>query len=346
MKILVTGGAGFVGSNLAISIKKKYPHYIVTCVDNLKRSGSELNLQRLKELNILFIHADIRNKEDLFTIPSFDILIDACADPSVLAGINSPIDQVINTNLIGTLNCLELAKKYNAGFIFLSTSRVYPIDYLNQIKYIECDTRYEWCDIKGIDELQIMEGSRSFYGFTKYSSELLIQEYEYYFNLKTIINRCGVIAGPGQMGKSDQGIITFWLAQHYWNRDLKYIGFNGSGKQVRDILYIDDLFDLVDYQIHNIDILKGDLYNVGGGIDSNISLLELTTLCNQITGNQLNIEKSTESRTGDVRIYITDNSKVFNKTGWSPKTTTNQIVEYVFNWIKNNENSLKNILVR
>lgn len=345
MKILITGGAGFVGSNLAIMLKSKYPHYNIICLDNLKRRGSELNLSLLKIYGIDFIHGDIRNKEDLSNIPYFDTLIDACADPSVLAGVETPIEQAINTNLIGTLNCLELAKKYNANFIFLSTSRIYPIKLINDIEYTEDNTRFVWKNYSGISEDFPLDDSRSFYGFTKYASELLIKEYNYYHNVKSVINRCGVITGPGQMGKIDQGILVFWLAQHFWKKELKYIGFGGEGKQVRDMLHIKDLFDLIDTEIHNIDIVNNKTYNVGGGIKSSVSLLELTNMCQQVTGNKINIEKSSLDRPGDIRIYITDNTKITSDTNWTPKYTSDKIVEETFNWIKNNESLLKNILL-
>jgi CDP-paratose 2-epimerase len=345
MKILITGGAGFVGSNLAIMLKNKYPYYDITCLDNLKRKGSELNLPLLKSVNINFIHADIRNKEDLSAISHFDTIIDACADPSVLAGIETPIEQAVNTNLIGTLNCLELAKKYNSNFIFLSTSRVYPIKLINNIEYTEANTRFIWKDYSGINENFPLDESRSFYGFTKYASELLIKEYNYYHNIKSVINRCGVITGPGQMGKIDQGILVFWLAQHFWKKDLKYIGFGGKGKQVRDMLHIKDLFDLIDIEIHNMDIVNNKIYNVGGGLKSSVSLLELTELCQQVTGNIIKVEKSSLDRPGDIRIYITDNTKINTDTNWIPKYTSEDIVKETFDWIKDNKSLLKNILI-
>lgn len=353
MKILITGGAGFVGSNLAINLKNKYKDYTVTCIDNLKRRGSELNLNKFNRLGIRFNHVDIRHKEDLECIDQFDILIDACADPSVLSGVNSPVKQVVDTNLIGTMNCLELAKKFNANFIFLSTSRVYPIVLLNNINYTENDTRFQisknqsmaGVSLNGIGEDFSLSGSRTFYGFTKYTSELLIEEYNYYSNIKYVINRCGVISGPGQMGKIDQGILTFWLSQHYWKKKLKYIGFGGSGKQLRDILYIGDLFELIDYQIHNMKTVNGKLFNVGGGNYSNASLLELTNICENITGNKLEIESLNETRIGDIRLYITDNSKVEREIGWRPTHNVNDILEKTFSWMVKNEKELKNVLI-
>lgn len=352
MKILITGGAGFVGSNLGIELKTKYPTYEITALDNLKRRGSELNLNRFHEHNIQFIHADIRNAEDLQEVEAFDILIDASAEPSVLAGITSPITQVVNNNLVGTLNCLELAKKFDAKFIFLSTSRVYPIKNLENALFEEKESRFTWTNnqelggisAKGISEDFSLTGSRSFYGMTKLASELLIQEYNELLGMKTVINRCGVITGPYQMGKVDQGVVVLWAARHFWKQKLNYIGYGGEGKQTRDILHVKDLFNLIDWQIHNIESINGELFNVGGGNECSISLQELTKICEEVSGNQIEIQKVIENRSADIRIYVTDNTKVTERTGWKPTYTPKAIMEEIFEWLKNNETQLKKIL--
>src|SRR5438128_1089745 len=140
--ILITGGAGFVGSNLALKLKLDYPGAKITVLDNLKRRGSELSLKRLKDADITFVHGDIRNKEDL-VFEKVDLLLECSAEPSVLAGINSAPDYLMNTNLVGTLNCLEIARAHNAACLFLSTSRVYPISYINELAFKETASRFE-----------------------------------------------------------------------------------------------------------------------------------------------------------------------------------------------------------
>lgn len=352
MKILITGGAGFVGSNLALMLKSKYNTYQFFCLDNLKRRGSELNIPRLKEAGIEFIHGDIRNKEDLDIFSELDFIIDASAEPSVLAGINSSSFQLINSNLIGTVNCLELAKKIKASFIFLSTSRIYPIKNIENIAFEEKETRFSAIDSqelpgissKGLAENFPLEGARSLYGATKLASELIIQEYNDIFGVKAIINRFGVITGPWQMGKVDQGVVVLWLARHFWKKKLSYVGYGGTGKQVRDILHVADLVDLVDYQIHNIDALNGEIFNAGGGNEVSISLKELTQYCQEITGNTIEIEAVQETRMADIRMYITDNSKVTAATGWVPKRSVKQTLQETFDWMKANEDILKRIL--
>lgn len=352
MKILITGGAGFVGSTLAINLKSKYPFYDILSLDNLKRRGSELNVSRLQEKGIQFIHGDIRNNEDLDLFDKLDIIIDASAEPSVLAGIHSPVSQLINSNLFGTANCLELANRHKAIFIFLSTSRVYPIRTLESCNYGELDTRFTWIDnqeirgvsSKGVTESFPMEGSRSFYGASKLASELLITEYTELKELKTVINRCGVISGPWQMGKVDQGVLVLWLARHYFKGELAYIGYGGSGKQMRDVLHVDDLFRLVDAQIHNIEQYNGQTINVGGGSEISFSLQELTMLCQEVTGNKVKISSIKENRIADVRIYVSDCTKLNQLTGWKPKKDLRTLIEDTFEWINNNERNLKKIL--
>jgi CDP-paratose 2-epimerase len=351
-KILITGGMGFVGSNLATELKIKYPEYTILTFDNLKRRGSELNLDRLKKIGVEFIHGDIRNKSDFDEVGKVDCIIDAAAEPSVLAGIDNSPEYLIDTNLNGTINTLYFAQKHKADFVFLSTSRVYPIARLEQINFVEQENRFEIVkeqDVQGISTNGISEdfpidGARSFYGATKLASELLAREFFQFTNMRGIINRCGVIAGPWQMGKIDQGVTALWVARHFYKKSLSYIGYDGSGKQVRDVLHIKDLFELVDWQIHHMEKIHGETFNVGGGIECNFSLKELTKLCQQTTGNTIEIARIKETRKADVRIYLTDNYKVSCLCGWKPKITPDILVKDIYNWIRDNENQLTVIL--
>jgi CDP-paratose 2-epimerase len=352
MKILITGGAGFVGSALGISLKTNYPDYEVFALDNLKRRGSELNLSRLKTHGVEFIHGDIRNKEDFDTIPPVDFVIEASAEPSVLAGLEGTPDYLINTNLVGTINCLNYARKHSAGFIFLSTSRVYPIKTIEKLNFVEENTRFSLADeqsvpgvsSKGIGEDFPLNGARSLYGTTKLASELIIQEYNEFYNLKTVINRCGVITGPWQMGKVDQGVMVLWVAKHYFRQKLGYFGYGGTGKQMRDMLHVADLYRLVDWQLHHIDQVNGEILNAGGGLQSSASLQELTKICEEVTGNVIPIQVVPETRTADIRLYLTDNTKVTALTGWKPEIGIRQIVEEIAAWLAANEADLAPIL--
>ncbi len=317
-KIVVTGGAGFVGSTLCIQLKEKHPSYTIVAFDNLKRRGSELNLLDFQKLGIEFIHGDIRNNEDILAVGTFDVLIEASAEPSVTAGLDSDPTYVINNNLYGSINCFNACLKHNAKLIFLSTSRVYPIDPIEKANFTEQETRFSFDEKqnqtgiseKGISERLSLDGARSFYGTTKLSSEMFIQEYAAFYGLKAAVTRFGVIAGARQMGKTDQGVVTLWMAKHYWNQSLKYIGYGGTGKQVRDILHVDDLVDLIDLQIHEIEKFSGKIYNVGGGLQNSASLQEMTAICEKITGNKITIGSETQTRPADLRMFITDNSLI------------------------------------
>ena len=350
--ILITGGCGFVGSNLAVSFKTNYPDYSIIAFDNLKRRGSELNINRLRDAGVVFVHGDIRNREDFDQVGPIDLLIEASAEPSVLAGINSSLDYLINTNLNGTLNCLNFAAKNKADFIFLSTSRVYPIKHLENIHFTESFSRFEISSLQkitgvstnGISEIFPLNGARSFYGATKLASELLIHEYNAMLGMKTVINRCGVITGPYQMGKVDQGVVVLWVARHFWKNKLGYFGYGGEGKQVRDILHIHDLYRLIDIQVHDMDKFNGQVFNLGGGEGCSVSLKELTALCEEVTGNNIPIEKIEENRQADIRIYITDNAKITALSGWRPEKKPKEIITDIYAWIKENESVLNKIL--
>lgn len=351
-KILITGGAGFVGSSLAMGLKKLHPNWQITCLDNLKRRGSELNLARLKALEIEFVHGDVRSPDDLDPeVLAPDVIIDCSAEPSVLAGISSP-QYVLQTNLVGTINILELARKSHASFIFLSTSRVYSIAPLSQLNIIETPTRLELAESQttpgvtqaGITEDFPINSYRSLYGATKLASELLIAEYRQAYGLPAIIDRCGILTGPWQMGKVDQGVIVLWVSAHYFQKSLKYIGYGGTGKQVRDFLHVDDLLRLIDYQLNNFDRCDGDVLNVGGGRFSNLSLQELTSLCQEITGNQIPIEPVKAERAGDVPIFITDCDRLKQKTQWQPTIEPEKTIEDIYRWLVEHEDSLRSIL--
>lgn len=350
--VLILGGAGFVGSSLALGLKQQHPDWQLTCLDNLRRRGSELNLSRFKLAGIEFVHGDVRSPSDLDPMAfPVDTIIDCSAEPSVLAGFSSP-QYVLETNLLGTINILELARHVQAQLLFLSTSRVYPIAPLKSLLLEELPTRFELAmtqtamgvSVLGIAETFGLQGARSLYGATKLASELLIEEYRDAYGIQAIIDRCGVLTGPWQMGKVDQGVFVLWMAAHIFQKPLSYIGYGGTGKQVRDLLHVDDLLRLVDYQLTHFAELDGEVFNVGGGRDISLSLLETTQICEEITGHKIDFSRVVGDRQGDVPLYITDSSKIIQRTGWQPQITPRQTLESIFDWIRDNEATLTPIL--
>ncbi|CAN5775217.1 NAD-dependent epimerase/dehydratase family protein [soil metagenome] len=345
-RILITGGAGFVGSNIALFLRDKLPSADIVCMDNLYRRGSELNVTRLQAANITFHRGDVRHP-DTFPQTAFDWLIECSAEPSVLAGTNGSPDYLYHSNLTGLYHCLEKARLWGSRIIFLSTSRVYPIARLEAHPWIETETRFEWQDhgtagisSQGVSEALDLTGARSLYGFTKLAGEQLIEEYRAAFGLKAIINRCGVLAGPWQFGKIDQGVIALWVMSHVFRRPLSYIGYSGLGKQVRDVLHVADLCDLLNIQMRDYSEWEGWVGNVAGGHKHSLSLQELTTLCHQITGNTVSTTPIPESRPFDLRIYIGDCSRLFERTCWRPKRSVADVISDTYEWVRSNQDDL------
>lgn len=351
--ILITGGAGFVGSHLAMNLKEMFPHASVISFDNLHRRGSELNIPRLKKGGVQFLHGDIRNKEDVQEVVKADLIIDCVAEPSVLAGVRSSPEYLLRTNLWGTVNALELAWSRHADFIFLSTSRVYPLKELRALALKERATRFVLRSrqkIAGVSSAGITEDfplgtSRTLYGATKLASEILVQEYAAAFNIRAIINRFGVIAGPWQFGKVDQGVAALWVARHaYKSGALSYIGYGGSGKQVRDFLHIKDMCAAIMAEIKLFSRLSGGIFNIGGGAKNSLSLLEMTRLCQEVTGNRIKVASVPRERVGDIPLYITDHAKFTSLTGWKPAKSVREIFCDTHEWIINSREELRGIV--
>jgi len=355
-KILITGGCGFVGSNIAVDLAAR--GYEVTVLDDLSRSGSEILLEkRIRPSGIKFVRGDVRCPEDLEKLDGeFSVMIECSAEPSVLAGTREQdARRLLDINLQGAINCFEWARAHRVPILFLSTSRVYPYDRLNACRYRETETRFdlikgcEGVSSHGVRKEMPLQGVRSLYGASKLSAELILREYAAQYDLPAIIDRCGVIAGPWQLGKADQGVFTFWLACHYFKKPLHYIGFGGMGKQVRDLLHIEDLTDLVAKQAECLmadkPAYRGEVFNVGGGERSNLSLREATDICAELTGNFMKVGSVLEQRPADVIWYITDNAGTEQIFGWEPTRSSRKILEDTFHWLKEHGLDFKKIFV-
>jgi len=335
MRILITGGCGFIGSNLAIYLKKKLNNSKIFSLDNLFRNGSQINKHRLDTFKIKNYQINIEDYKKISELPKFDLVIDCCAEPSIEASNKDP-DRVINTNLIGTFNILKKCKKDKSKIIFLSTSRVYSIDSLR--KLIKKKNILNKINLKfKVNEKFETKLAKSLYGFSKLSSEHLIKEYSYSDNIKYIINRFGVVAGPWQFGKQDQGFVSMWIARHLFKKELSYIGFGGCGNQMRDVIHIDDVCDIIYLQILNLNKKYNNTFNIGGGIKNSVSLKQLTAKCEKLTGNKLEIKKIKKTSKFDVPYYVTDNSKINKFYKWKPSKHIDQILKDVHKWLVENK---------
>jgi CDP-paratose 2-epimerase len=348
-RVLVTGGAGFVGSSLALALVRRHADWEVLALDNLKRRGSELNLPRLRAGGVRFLHGDVREPGDLEALPPCQAIVECSAEPSALAGRDGSTAYALRSNLVGAWHCLELARRQRAQLVFLSTSRVYPVAALNALSFEETTTRFELLPEQslpgaspaGIAEDFPLDGARTLYGTTKLSAELLIAEYRDAFGLRAVIDRCGVIAGPWQMGKVDQGVFTHWMLAHLLGGRLSYIGFGGTGKQVRDLLHVEDLIDLVERQLLDPQAWDGVTANVGGGREVSLSLLEATALCREISGREIPIVAARGDRPGDVPLYVSDCSRLFGLTDWRPRRGAREVLEEIAAWIDANARDVR-----
>lgn len=336
MKIIVTGGCGFVGSNICEFLKNL--SFEVISVDNLSKIYSKLNLKRLNNLNIKNYNIDISNKNK-FTKLNYksDIIIDCCADPAVESSRKDILKNLRN-NLITTYNVLEKAKKDNSKIIFLSTSRIYPIKDSNQKFNLFLKKKKKIL----FNEDSNIIGPKTIYGFSKLASEMLIKEYNYAFNIDYLINRCGLITGPWQFGKVEQGLVSLWLWKHL-NKDhnLYYKGYNGSGNQIRDILFINDLCQLVYLQIKKFKKIKNQTFCVGGGIKNSVSLKKLTKICQEVTNNKLKIKYDLNTSIYDIPFYVTSLDKVKKYYNWYPRTDLRNGLYIILEWMKKNYTLIK-----
>ena len=330
MKILITGGCGFVGSNLAIYFKQNQTGTEINSLDNLSRGGSILNLNRLKKSKIKNYKIDISNNKALAKLPKYDLVIDCCAEAAVEVS-RIEIDRVFYTNLVGTFNILKKCAKDKSDIIFLSSSRVYSIEKLRKLKKnkISINEKFDTSNIK------------SLYGFSKHSAENLIKEFSFLYKIKYIINRFGVISGPWQFGKQDQGFVSLWVWRHLNKKKLKYLGFGGKGSQIRDVIHISDVCKLITLQIKKINNINNLIMNIGGGKKNSISLKNLTKICQKITSNKIKISSKKSTSEYDIPYYVTDNSKVKKIYGWQPKKNFLHIITDVYEWMILNKKILK-----
>ncbi len=338
MRILITGICGFVGSTLARGLRDHYENAEILGFDSFVRPGSELNRQALREAGINVVHADMRTASDMEALPSVDWVIDAAARPSVLAGVDGRITsrQLVEHNLGGTTNILEYCRQRKAGLTLLSTSRVYSIPPLSNLRVEEVGQAYRpardqqfpsGVSMDGVSEEYSTAAPISLYGSTKLASECLALEYGETFGFPVWINRCGVLAGAGQFGRADQGIFSFWINAWMRNRPLTYIGFQGRGYQVRDCLHPRDLVALLHAQT-NATTSEQRIFNLGGGVTNSMSLAQLSDWCIKKFGAR-KVAADLEPRRFDIPWMVLDSHRASRQWKWKPATPLEKILEEI-----------------
>jgi CDP-paratose 2-epimerase len=354
LKVLITGGCGFLGSTLALYLRER--GHDVVAMDNLVRRGSESNIAPLQKHGVSFVHGDVRCVEDFAGLPQgIELICDASAQPSVVSGYTNPKFDLTN-NTLGVINVLEFAREHRCPLIFCSTNRIYSADRINALPRREGATRLEWDSSAwrslpaenrpagfdpehGVSEEFSLDGAgRSIYGVSKLMADVACQEYADAFDIPVIVNRLGVITGAGQFGKIDQGWVVWWTVACWFDLPLKYIGW--GGKQVRDILFIDDVCRLVELEIAQIGRLRSGVFNAGGGAANSLSLLEATRFLEKKLNRSMSITHEEQPRKADTVIYITDNRKVERALGWQPKVNLEEGWNSILSWVRKNEAQL------
>ncbi|MGH7304515.1 MAG: NAD-dependent epimerase/dehydratase family protein [Candidatus Rokuibacteriota bacterium] len=340
MKILITGICGFVGSTLARGLGEgREGAETIFGMDNLARPGSDRNRIVLREVGIRTVHGDLRCASDVDSLPDADWVIDAAANPSVLAGVDgrSTARQLVEHNLVGTLNVLEYCRRVGAGLILLSTSRVYSIPGLAGLPIRKEANRFvlgsdghlpPGASTRGVSEEFSTTPPVSLYGTTKLASERLALEYGEAFSFPVWVNRCGVLAGAGQFGTAGQGVLSYWIHGWHERASLRYTGFDGQGMQVRDAFHPTDLARLVRCQMGSPSAAVPRVCNVGGGLDNSLSLAELSAWCAERFGPR-DIGSDPGPRPFDIPWMVMDCARAERAWGWRPVRPIDAILEEI-----------------
>lgn len=336
MRILITGICGFVGSTLARELHAA--GHAVTGFDNFIRPGSETNRAPLEKMGVKVLTADLRDTRAMDALPAADFVIDAAANPSVLAGIDGKTSsrELVDHNLTGTINVLEYCKAHKAGFILLSTSRVYSIAPLAALPVVAVNNGFQLSALNsqlsggispaGLTESFATTAPISLYGATKLASETMALEYGETYGFPVFINRCGVLAGAGQFGRADQGIFAYWINAWLRKRPLKYLGFGGHGHQVRDCLHPRDLLPVLERQFKSPKLATTErIANFSGGADSAMSLKQLSDWCARRFGPHAVVQDGTP-RPFDIPWIVLDHAKATRLWDWKPATPTTAVL--------------------
>ena len=341
MKILITGICGFAGSHLATALAQRFENARIVGIDNLSRPGSESNRTALASAGVQFLHGDLRMRSDVDALPDCDWVVDAAANPSVLAGVDgrSSARQLGEHNLNGTMNILEYCRERKAGLVLLSTSRVYSVRHLSALPVAARGEAFALDPEKplptgvssaGVEESFPVRQPISLYGATKLCSEIMAVEYGGAFQFPVWVNRCGNLAGAGQFGTAEQGIFSYWIHAHARRARLRYIGFGGRGYQVRDAFHPSDLAELIYRQIRRDPSASHEdaTYNAGGGVSNSMSIAQLAHWCDDRFGRHAPDVDATP-RPFDIPWMVMDSRRAADDFGWAPRRSLESILDEI-----------------
>lgn len=336
MKLLITGGCGFLGSNLASDAIQRGDEVII--FDSLYRSGSRENLSWLQSQGgFVFEHGDIRNQNDIARIVQLykpDVIFHLAGQVAMTTSIANP-RMDFEVNVMGTHNLLEAVRLYvpDATVVYSSTNKVYGD--LEQYSYRETATRYECIDrLNGFDETTQLD-FHSPYGCSKGAADQYMLDYARIFGLNTVVFRHSSMYGGRQFATYDQGWVGWFCQKAIETKNRKVespFTISGNGKQVRDVLHADDMKTLYMSAVNNIKVARGQAFNVGGGFANSLSLLELFGLLNEINSIELNYTKL-PVRESDQRVFVADITKAYDLLGWKPQVSARDGVTRMVGWV-------------
>ncbi len=340
MKLLITGGCGFLGSNLASDALARGDELII--FDNLSRGGSRENLPWLQaQGKFIFEYGDIRNQNDITRIIQMhkpDAIFHLAGQVAMTTSIANP-RMDFEVNALGTFNLLEAVRLYapNSAFIYSSTNKVYGN--LEQYNYIETDTRYKCIEFpNGFDE-QTQLGFHSPYGCSKGAADQYVLDYARIFGLKTVIFRHSSMYGGRQFATYDQGWIGWFCQKAVEARKGLNKGpftISGTGKQVRDVLHADDMKRLYMAALTNIERVQGQAFNIGGGVENSLSLLELIAFLEAVTGVEMDFRRL-PPRESDQLVFVADLTKANSGLGWEPLVAAKEGIAQMVEWVDQNQ---------
>jgi CDP-paratose 2-epimerase len=343
MKIIITGSAGFIGSAFAHAMAA-VPETTTVGIDNLSRRGAASNLAWLKKhaSNHLFERGDVRHPAEMNAVferhRDADAVVHLAAQTAVTSSVTDPRPD-FEANALGTFNMLEATRKYTprAAFLFASTNKVYGD--LEHEPIVRCGDRYEWQNKPhGIDESCPLD-FHSPYGCSKGAADQYVRDYARIYGLRTVVFRQSCIYGPRQFGFEEQGWVAWFAIAAATGAPITIFG---DGFQVRDLLWIDDLCTLYRAAIENVDQVKGQVYNIGGGATNALSVVEVVKMLETVNGQPLN-PGSGRWRPGDQRIFVADTTKVARDLGWKPQTRAADGVRRLAAWVKDSVHEIAEV---